>query len=331
MPKLSNVTLKAMALTGNPANRRPIHLKKNATEEKPMTDGHADETTTEALSSPSAEVLKALGEVKLTKAAGDADHEAAAEAVGRLLAAHPSLTHEDVLAVAKAAGLSATAKSAAEEEDEDEELEDETDEDEASDHDEATDKKGKFKKGNPWAEKMKKSADGEFETVLKNSAPVEVQKAVEAMRKSYEVRIAKAERIIAEERDHRVTNLIKSEVEGAFRHLAIDSAKLTSVIKHARESGRPEHAKDLMQVLKSAEAQVALASKSGGAPFQSVGKSSQFGAASGGSAMDQINAHVDAMVAKSGSAKSRPQMMDEFTKTAEGRALAAQLIEERGF
>lgn len=446
MPKLSNVTLKAMALTGNPANRRPIHAMKSAfTEAQSMTaeqvekadfdeaqhprDDHgrfgagggggkggkasaraaehhedgkesaqhdakqakdkgtplsADDHKEKAeradraaerfgkmgdkdlknfyqgaaaghrelgaalkksvistsqhyaantqdepmtnLPEPSTQVLKALSEVKLSKAAHDDEHRAAAEAIGRLLAAHPGLTHDDVLSVAKAAGVD-VAKGTAETEDEDEELEEETDE-------VAQDKKGKFKKGNPWAEKMKKSAPqaaaAPLDEVLKSTASVEVRKAVEAMRQEYEQRIAKNERELAEERDHRLSNLIKSEVTTSFKNLGTDHVKLAGILKHARETGKGSHASDLLQVLKAADAQIGLAQKSGGSAFQSVGKSTQFGSG-GGTAMGQINAMVDAMVQKGEVKKSRPQLVDDVLMTPQGQSLWAQHCEERGF
>jgi hypothetical protein len=323
MPRLSNVTLKAMALTGSPANRRPIHAMKSAPKkEEPMPKGSAADLD-EALQEPSADVLKALSEVKLSKAAGESD-AAAAEAVGRLLAVHKGLTLEDVLAVAKAAGMAPVAKAEDDDEDDDDEDEDNTTD--------AQNKDGKFKKGNPFAQKMKKSADPKLEDVIKSGASVEVAKAVESIRKSYEARIAKAEAMLHEERDHRLTGLIKSEMTSTFKNLGVDHDKLTSIVKSARSSGKANEAADLLAILKAADAQLGLAAKSGGSAFQNVGKTTQFagGGSSSTSAIAQIHAHVDGIVQKGEVKKSRPQLMDEFLMTPQGMELWAQHNEEMG-
>ena len=329
MPKLSNVTLKAMALTGNPANRRPIHAIKSASKETFMEHGNAATPGAEGLAEPTADVLKALQSIELSTAAHDDEHRAAAEAIGRLLAAHPGLSHDDVLKVAKAAGVSTT-KAADKAKDVDDEVDEEMDEE----TDEEPTKKAPNKKGNPFADKMEKSApkadDSAFDAIIKSAASVEVQKAVSAMREAYEARLAKSEAIIAEERDHRLGNLIKSEVQTSFKNLGTDHDKLASILKHARETGKGTHAKDLLAVLKAADAQIGLAQKSGGSAFQSVGKSTQFGTG-GGSAMGQINALVDAMVQKGEVKKSRPQLVDDVLMTPQGQALWAQHCEERGF
>ena len=327
MPRLSNVTLKAMALTKDPATRRPFHAMKTASKEGHMAKGTVHRDVEEVLQDPSSEVLKSLSEVVLEKSAGDADAEAAAEAIGRVLAVSKGLTHADLLAIAHAVGVEKTAGA----EDKDDEGDDVDDED--MDEEKKTPSKGKGKK-NPFAD-MKKSAGDRVAELLKSARQTEIAKAVEAMqaehaaeREAARAEIAKARREVAEERDYRMANIIKSEMQATFKNLGVDYGKLASVVKHARESGNKAHAADLLQVLKAADAQVGLARKSGGSVFSAVGKTTSF-EGNGSSAMDRINQHVDSIVQKGEIKKSRPELVDDFLKTAEGQDLWMEHIAER--
>lgn len=324
MPRLTDVTLKAMALTGSPATRRPIHAMKSA-KEQPMPNGPEEHDAADALLPPSAEVLKALSEVKLAKASNDAGVREAAEAIGHLLAAHKSLTLEDVINVAKATGLEAVAKADSEDEDEDEDKEWEDDEEEMTEEErkkkEAAKELAKSETANPWAEAapMSKESD-KASRVAKSDSELR-----EEIKKSYEVRLAKAENMLAEERDYRMTNLIKSEVVSTFKNLGVEHDKLATIIKSARSQKDQSLAENLMTILKAADAQVGLARQSGGNAYSTLGKSTQFSANElAATGMGKINAYVDSIIQKGETKKSRPQLVDELMQTAQGREWAAE-------
>lgn len=337
MPRLRDTKVKAMSLVRDPANQRPFHAYKSADKEKLMTTNASNADAAEGMVAPPANVLASIQATLAKSASGAEGEKDALEAIAFLVHAN-KLDLNDVLDISKSAGAVVAkasdekADKASKEEEEEEEADESIDDADMPDEIKEKIKNKKEGKDMPWPTK-KTAKEPVMPVDIEKADKVEIMKAHKELQTQNELllaEIAKARKEVTEERDYRVFKSIKENVAKNYKNLSFDHAKLATVYKSMRDRKDTAGEAALDEMFRAADAQVGFASRNG-SMFGNVGKSADYASVNGSTAMDRINAAVDGVVQKSSDGKIRPQVMDEYLATPEGRDLWAEHIaEQRG-